>query len=148
MQLVNRITTGQGIKLATALSSRIEVFSTKELSEDIITSLMFSTLYITQHHEFDNIRNRMVSLIFTDSSEISFQLSDENGDYMGLNANLILYKLPHIEGKSQTEQMIIITEELVHHFWDLSDELRTKSIVCDIIPNVVLNRENLTYIII
>ncbi|RXT14877.1 hypothetical protein [Ammoniphilus sp. CFH 90114] len=146
MNLVDFVPQEQEVKVAIDLVQRLEVLSTKQLTTDILESLLFSTHYITQHKDFfHKARNRHVTLIFTDKAQLSFNLGD---DYMGLNANLILYKLSSLEGKNQTEQTIILTEEMVHHFWDSADEVYVKSIVCEMIPNVILNPELPGYIIV
>lgn len=108
------------------ISNRIVPLTDVEnLSEGFLENFTIATYLICEHPDFTRIRTRGVTAIFTKKDTISIDLTGA----VGYQTNLIIYKCHEFEGNIQAAQITVFVEELVHHFWDLSDEEETKRIV-------------------
>lgn len=115
-------------------------------SEDLlcIGSAMLRTV---EHKDFQNKRKRRLTLIFTDSETIQMKFSEDSFAEQG---NLAFYKYPQFKSRNPLEKLIIVTEEIVHHFWDTDEETFVKDVVCEIVNsfdfNVSYDHENKWYL--
>lgn len=118
-------------------------FTKREL--DLIGNAMLIT---TQHPDFPNLRKRKLSVIFIDSDILSLKMDK---DSLGEQGNIAVINHVLFRTKDEFSKVIIVVEEIVHHFWDTNDEPFVKGIVLEIIkdlcPGVTYDFKNMLYLL-
>ena len=82
-----------------------------------------------------------LNVLFTKSG--SYSMTEESGDRFGFHLNLSIYALDNLR-KTNSDRFMVVTfiEELVHHFWQVEDETKTKyktlEIAQKIVPGITL----------
>jgi len=138
----------ENVKLNTQYNCHVELMNlidfknSVELTDSDKKIFCDATLLLAEHKEFADLKKRVVIFIFADKS---FTLTFNENQY-GSQGNYAAINYPKWVQLDTKTKLICITEELVHHFWNISDEIETSRIVCEIVPNLSYDKSTGNYI--
>jgi hypothetical protein len=125
------------------LINHIGLFATVDLTKEDIETIYFATTYLANHPDFFNKRSIRLDYLIVGNGKVEMVF---DGDIIGQQLNLAVINYDKYTTYPQTQKLVILIEEAVHHFWDSKDEIFVSKIVCEILPNLDYNRENGNYI--
>ncbi|OME41434.1 hypothetical protein [Paenibacillus odorifer] len=134
---------GQEYNTDVRLVDFIEFKTNMVLSDDDLMAYLMATTYLSDHPEMFKKRTMPVNIIFAGEGTLTLNLEE---NHYGNRLNLITINHDKFTLLNQLQKIVVIVEELVHHFWDENDEIEVSRIVCECVPDVDYNRENGNYI--
>lgn len=122
----------------------INVFTSKTLTPSIEESFSRVSHLIGNSPGFTELKKSNVNIIFTDQTDLRFDISNfgDGQAKEGFWTKIIVYNLSRLTEVPPFHQQVIIAEELVHHFWNESDERTVKKVVADILPEWSVYEDN------
>lgn len=107
-------------------------------NEKELKIFQFSLFVIAKELINDNIDNQQltkVNVIFTKDG--SFSIYEEHDDIFGAHGSFVIYPLERLRKRNDEYFTIFsFTEELVHHYWRIEDEIKIKYKVLKIVQMV------------
>lgn len=120
------------LKQKLTFASNIEITKREKFIMEIVLE------EITNQLEYENMSIdslTRVNAIFTKDG--SFSMYEENDKTYGNHFSLAIYAMEKIRNTNNEKFMLLVfTEELVHHYWRLEDETKTKYKVLEIIQRI------------
>lgn len=125
-----------GIVIPYYLKGKITITSNCELHEEEIMLFNLALKLINERvamsPEIEPCDFSAVNVIFTENGELTL-LKDDDKVYIGLQFYSIVYVLRYLrETENQRFILFAFLEELVHHYWRVTDEIEVKYIVLEI----------------
>lgn len=125
-----------GIIIPHYLKGKISITSNCELYEEEIKLFNFALQLINERvvmsPEIDPYEFSAVNVIFTENGELTL-LKDDDKVYIGIQFYSVVYVLKYLR-ELENQRFILFTflEELVHHYWRVTDETEVKYLVLEI----------------
>ncbi|MGF9603567.1 hypothetical protein ABEW95_17405 [Bacillus subtilis] len=117
--------------------------ATVELTEEEQYLFAEATFKLAVHPNFPNLKKRILTVIFTNSGDITLAFPPNQ---IGSQGNYAAFNYSIWNKCDSRQKLICILEEFVHHFWNESDEIETSKIVCEFFSDLDYNRETGHYI--
>lgn len=124
---LNNAKIGARYQVDKKIISLIHFMSNVELKADEQEIFGYASSLIANHSEFNKLRKRSVTVIFSKSNTVSLSFPDGT---IGSQGSTIFINYSRWSGLDETRKLICLLEEFVHHFWDEQNEIETSRIVC------------------
>lgn len=138
MQVQDFIETTIPFTIPDILQNKLKIIITYLPNERELKIFQFSLFAIAKELMNDNIDNQQltkVNVIFTKDG--SFSMYEEHDDIFGAHGSFVIYPLERLRKRIDEYFTIFsFTEELVHHYWRIEDEIKIKYKVLKIVQMV------------
>ena len=123
------------------LKNKLEFRTTTDLSEHDAKIFAYALMKLEEQIKEEKISLDSVSktfAIFSDNGEISFELTEET---LGVNVHIITYAIKRWEQYKLEEvgKIAVFLEELCHWMWNISDEVKVKYKVFEVLERIYPN---------
>lgn len=135
--------TGFSFSRDSRMIDHIALLTNVELTDDDKLCLHLATIHLADHRDMFKNRNNRLDIIFAKDGQVAWEFQKET---IGKNLNLAIVNYDKFINLEQIKKIVVLVEEMVHHFWDTKDEILVSKIVSECVPNVDYNRENGNYI--
>lgn len=138
MQILDFTETPIPLVIPDILQNKLNIIITYLPNERELKIFQLSLFAITKELMNDNIGNQhltKVNVIFTKDG--SFSIYENRDDIFGLHCSFVIYPLERLRKRNDEYFTIFaFTEELVHHYWRIEDEIEVKYKVLKIVQMV------------
>lgn len=117
------------------LIGKIQMVSNVDLNHEDLEILLEVSNLLDSHPDFKNQRTRLLILIFVGSGSVTLDF-DTNPLQIGSQASYAFINVDEYRKYNYIRRVVVVLEEMVHHFWDESDEIEASRIVCEMLENV------------
>ena len=139
-KLINGIESRLEYKIDDRLKEYIHLTTTDQIPNDIAKALALCCWAISEQLEAEGELGNLplANCVFTNDSKVTFQLDDEQ---LGMVMNLIVYPMNKWnklmqQFSNQDIYYVAITEELVHLYWNIRDEVEVNFKVLEILKRI------------
>ncbi|MFC0235482.1 hypothetical protein [Fictibacillus phosphorivorans] len=143
MELVGQLQ-DVGFRADNRISPYITAYSTVEISHRDLELFLHATHLVASHPNFETCRKKRLNCVFSNTHQFTFSMDDHE---VGTQAAFAFYDYVKLQAYNEVNKVIVFVEEMVHFFWDIEDEIETKRIVCEIIPEAKYDYERDRYVV-